>query len=75
MTLTSLSLPHCWHVVVFITIIHQHNVSQMTWCWQSEISLLLKANKVGKLHKLDAIFVPSDQNNFFGDDLAERAEE
>ena len=60
MTLTFLSLPHCWYVAFFITIIHQHNVNQMTWCWQSEISLLLNANKGGKLHKLDAIFVPSD---------------
>ena len=50
MTLTSLSLPHCWYVVIFIAIIHQHNVNQMTWCWQSEISLLLNANKGGKLH-------------------------
>ena len=72
MTLTSLSLPHCWHVVLFITIIRQHNVNQMTWCWQSKISSLLNANKVGKLHKLDAIFGPSDQNKFFGNDLAER---
>ena len=32
MTLTSLFLPHCWYVVLFITIIHRHNVNQMTWC-------------------------------------------
>ena len=36
----------------------------MTWSWQSEISLLLNANKVGKLHKLDTIFVLSDKTNF-----------
>ena len=32
----------------------------MTWCWQNKIALLLNANKMGKLHKLDAIFGPSD---------------